>query len=147
MTCDTASVRIAKPADEVFAFMADPANLDLWSYGTWRIRVESDGLIRGTSIHNGGTIFLRIKAHPETRLIDYFLGSTPDDLDPRIFARVISGDAMGAAQDQAFLMLVALRSEGMNDERWQNLMTAHAFEVGLIKSVIETGFDHRELPR
>ena len=48
---DTTSVRIDRPAEEVFAFMTDPGKMDLWSFGTWRVSVKSDGLVVGTAIY------------------------------------------------------------------------------------------------
>lgn len=147
MNTDTADIKINRPADEVFAFMADPANLDLWSFGTWRISLEDSGLVRGTSIMNGAPICVKIVAHGAQRLIDYHVGPSEDDLTPRIFVRVIPGGAMGGSADMSVLMMVALRGDGMDDDRWQGLRDSHAFEVRLIKSLIETGYDHRTEPR
>ena len=42
------------------------------------------------------------------------------------------------------MSMIAFRNESMNDERWHRLVTAHAFEVQLIKSVLENDFDHRK---
>jgi hypothetical protein len=42
--------------------------------------------------------------------------------------------------------MVAFRTEGMSDDRWNRLVTAHAFEVQLIKSLLENDFDHRNMP-
>lgn len=147
MNTDTADIKINRPVDEVFAFMADPANLDLWSFGTWRIKTEDSGLVRGTSIMNGAPICVKIEAHRAQHLIDYHIGSSEDDLTPRIFVRVIPGIAIGGTDDMSVLMMAALRSVGMDDDRWQGLRDSHAFEVRLIKSLIETGYDHREVPR
>lgn len=147
MTTDTADIAIDRPADDVFAFMADPANLDLWSFGTWRIERDDSGLVRGKSIMSGAPISVKIVAHRAQRLIDYFIGASADDLTPRIFVRVIPGSALGGTDDASVLMMVALRGDGMDDDRWQGLKDSHAFEVRLIKSLIETGYDHRNEPR
>ena len=45
MTVDTVAADIAAPAEEVFAFMADPEKLSLWSFGTWETIIHPDGLI------------------------------------------------------------------------------------------------------
>jgi hypothetical protein len=41
--------------------------------------------------------------------------------------------------------MVSFRTEAMSDDRWHRLVTAHAFEVQLIKSLLENNFDHREM--
>ena len=142
MSCDTAFVRVKRSADEVFAFMADPANLSLWSFGTWRTEVDDMGLVRGTSIRDGAVIYVRIEAHPEQRLIDYHLGAAPGTLAPRIFGRVTSEDVFGDGQG-AGLALTALRAAEMDDARWYSLIATHRVELDIVKSALETGHDHR----
>ncbi|MFT5615405.1 MAG: hypothetical protein ACI8Q6_002693 [Granulosicoccus sp.] len=143
MNCDIASIQIARPVDKVFAFMSDPARMDQWSFGTWRTKVAADGLVFGTSIMDGAPICVRIKAHPEQGLIDYLIGPSPKALVPRIYVRIVPASNAGAAADQSILMMVAMRDGAMSDARWQGLKTAHAFEIELIKSALETGYDHR----
>ena len=140
---DTVSVRIEAPADEVFAFMSDPERLDLWSFGTWKITRREDGLIAGQAIQTGARILVRISADPGRRLIDYHLGADPGALRPRIFARIIPGETTGHNAASSTLLLVALRSADMDDARWDRLCHAHAFEADLVKSLIESGYDHR----
>jgi len=144
MTSDTAHIRIHCPPNHLFDFMSDPARLDLWSFGTWQTEIAADGLVRGTSLFNGGEIFLRIVAHRETGLVDYLLGKQPDRLVRRIFAHILPASDSGGAADAADLLLVALRSQDMDDTRWENLKALHAVEVRLIKQLIETGYDHRK---
>jgi len=45
MNTDTASVTIESNAETVFKFMSDPNKMDLWSFGTWRVSVDGDGLV------------------------------------------------------------------------------------------------------
>lgn len=143
-TSDIASTEIAKSAEEVFRFMADASKLDLWSFGTWRIKKLQDNLVQGKTMHTGSTIFVRVLPHPEQRLIDYQVGNTIDTLKSRIFARVVAGDEFGAKPDSCLLTMIALRATDMDEARWQGLKDTHRVEVGLIKSLIETGYDHRE---
>ncbi len=142
MSCDTAFIRIGRPADDVFAFMSDPAQLSLWSFGTWRIEVDATGLVRGSSIKDGARIFLRIEAHEEQKLIDYHVGDTPDDLQPRIFVRVSPEEVFGDG-DGTGLAMTALRTADMDDDRWASLNASHRVELEIIKSALETGHDHR----
>lgn len=49
-------------------------------------------------------------------------------------------------QNSSMLLMIALRASDMDEVRWQRLKDTHAVEVGLIKSLIETGYDHRRQP-
>jgi hypothetical protein len=143
MTTDCASVVIKRPADEVFEFMASADNMNLWSFGTWKTSIADDGLITGRAMQDGRTAYVRISASREQRLIDYYVGASPDQLSPRIFARVVAGEVADLGDDNCVLMMIALRSAGMDDERWRGLVNTHAVEVDLIRSLIESGHDHR----
>ena len=120
--------------------------MDLWSFGTWRINVDSDGLVHGRSIFDGSTACVRIEPDAQNRLIDYCIGTTPENLEPRIFVRVTPGEVTGSSALNCILSMVAFRTEAMSDDRWHRLVTAHAFEVQLIKSLLENDFDHRKMP-
>ena len=146
MNTDTASVAIERNAEAVFKFMSDPNKMDLWSFGSWRISVEGDGLVHGRSIFDGSTACVRIETDAQNRLIDYCIGTTPENLEPRIFVRVTPGEVTGSSALNCILSMVAFRTEAMSDDRWHRLVTAHAFEVQLIKSLLENDFDHRKMP-
>lgn len=145
MYSDTAQVVVHKPIETVFNFLSDPYNLDLWSFGTWKIEVNERGLVKGHALHTGQTNYVRIESHAEQGLIDYWVGPSADDMLPRICARIISGDSFASAADCSLLLLIALRTPDMDDQRWAGLIAAHNCEVGLIKSLLETGHDHRTM--
>ena len=145
MITDIASIVINRHVKTVFKFMSDPNNMDLWSFGTWRIKVDNKGLVHGQSIFDGSTAFVRIQPNERNYLIDYWVGSDSKRLVPRIFVRITSGEVMGSAKQNCVLSMVAFRSEDMNGDRWHRLVTAHAFEVQLIKSLLENDFDHRKI--
>ncbi len=140
---DTVSVVIDARAKEVFDFMADAGKLTLWSFGTWKIAHRDDGLIEGRALANDAAILLRIDPDPARLLIDYHLGDTPDDMQPRIYARIVPGAVSGQPDDAAVLILTALRDGAMDDARWARMCRAHAFELDTIKALIESGYDHR----
>ena len=142
MICDTAFVRIRRSADDVFAFMSDPGQLSLWSFGTWRTEIEGSGLVRGISIKDGAVIYARVEAHLDQRLIDYHLGCSPDALVPRIYVRVTPEEVFGDGGGTGVAM-TAFRAAGMNDARWDSLQATHRVELDLIKSALESGYDHR----
>lgn len=128
---------VDRPAETVFDFMADAAMLHRWSFGTWRTEISDDGLIKGTGLFDGSSIYVRIDPDPVRRTIDYHLGQSPDHLVPRIAARVSAGGDMGLEGDQSVLSLMAWRAATMNDHRWRKLKASHELEVLLIKDLIE----------
>ncbi len=142
MSCNTAFIRINRSAEDVFAFMAAPENMSLWSFGTWRTRIDDTGLVRGTSIRDGSVIHVRIAPHTDQLLIDYHVGTSPEALTPRIFVRVtpevVFGDRNGAG-----LAMTVFRSADMDDARWTSIKATHRVELDIIKSALETGHDHR----
>ena len=142
MSCDTALVRIDRREADVLAFMSDPEQMSLWSFGTWRTRIDPDGLVRGTSIKDGAPICVRIQPHPAQMLIDYHVGPAPETLSPRIFARVTPASVF-ADGGGCGLSLTVLRTAGMDDARWASLKATHVVELDIIKSALETGYDHR----
>jgi len=143
MQTDCASTSIKRPAEEVFKFLTDPANMDLWSFGTWKTVIYDDGLIKGQALQDGSLVYVRIVSHADQLLIDYHVGSDASRLQPRIFVRVIAGSVVDLQDDESVLTMLAIRTPDMSSERWQSLINAHAVEIELIRSLIETGYDHR----
>lgn len=143
MTADLASVRIAAAADAVYGFVSDPARLNLWSVGTWRTVLHGDGLVEGWAMATGARILVQFDPCPGRRMVDYRIGPTPDALTPRIFARVIAGETTGHGPGSCLLLLGALRTTEMEQDRWDRMIRTHAFEVDLVKALIESGHDHR----
>ena len=134
-----ASIAVRKSAEVVFAFMADPAKLDRWSFGTWETEIGADGLVTGTSIFDGARILVRIDADAEHFLIDYRLGLDPENLLPRINVRVVPGVNLGLDPKSCVLTFTAWRAAPMDDDRWRRLTASHEFEVVLIKNLLENG--------
>ncbi|MDE2791239.1 MAG: hypothetical protein OXI81_12555 [Paracoccaceae bacterium] len=142
MSCDTAFIRINRSAGKVFAFMSDPAQMSLWSFGTWRTEIDATGLIRGTSIKDGTVIYVRIEAREDQKSIDYHVGIAPDVLSPRILVRISSEEVFGDGEG-AGLAMTSIRTAEMDDARWASQKAAHRVELDIIKSALETGYDHR----
>jgi len=136
MICDTASVWIARPRDVVLRYMSEPANMAVWNIGTVDISVDADGLCRGRSASDGGPVYIRAQAHAAQGLVDYYVGSDPDALVPRIFVRVLPGDVLGG--EGSALLMTAIRLKVMDDARWRSLVDRHVEEVALIKDTLET---------
>jgi len=149
MTTDTVSIEIAQAPAVVFKFMSDPLRMDLWSFGTWKIDVK-EGLVHGQSLFDGSTNLVRIVPNADGSQIDYEIGQQANALEPRIQARVVAS-ANGSELQQidsssnshSVLSLSATRTAAMSDTRWQSLHDIHKVELLLIKSLLETGYDHR----
>jgi hypothetical protein len=131
------SIAIAAPAAAAFAFVSDPAKLDRWSFGTWKITLHAGGLVEGRAIFDDAVTWVRIDADPARLLVDYHLGASAAALTPRIAARVVPGERLALAPDSCVLTLTAWRAQTMPDERWRRLTAAHEFEIVLLKSLIE----------
>lgn len=131
------SALIEAPAKHAFAFLADGAALGRWALGCFDTRKdEATGLYRGRSLFDGSEGFLRIDARPDLLLIDYHIGA-PDNLLPRISARVVPHTVCGLPEDTCYATLTAWRDAGMSDARWQRLCATHEAEIWLVKSQIE----------
>ena len=131
------SIAVQRYEGEVFAFMADPAKLNRWSFGTWQTEIAADGLVTGTSIFDGAQILVRIDADRERLAVDYCLGSDAAKLVPRIAVRIVPGAHLGLDEAQCVLTFIAWRAAAMDDERWRRLTASHEFEAVLIKGLIE----------
>jgi hypothetical protein len=70
-------------------------------------------------------------------VIDYLVGSRPDDLLPRISARVVPGPGTARPDGVCLVTLTAWRAAGMDDARWRQLIAAHEAEILLIKGQLE----------
>lgn len=133
------SVVVKRPAEVVFAFMADVTKLDRWSFGTWETEIAEDGLVTGTSIFDGAKTLVRIDADRARLSIDYRIGVEPGKLVPRILVRVVPGLDLGLDAGHCVLTFIAWRSASMDGDRWRRLTASHEFEAVLIKNLLENG--------
>lgn len=125
------------PAKAAFNFLADPQALGRWSLGALRVKeTQTKDIYTGYSMFDGSQAWLAIDPRPELLLIDYRVG-TPDNLIPRIFARVVPGKVVGLSDNQCYVSLTAWRTATMNAERWYRLRATHEAEILLIDTQIE----------
>ena len=64
--------------------------------------------------------------------IDYWIGKEIDNLTPRIYARITPTDD----KDKNRLILVAFRTDDMDNERWKQLKELHQLELNKIKELL-----------
>lgn len=102
----TLSVSIARPADEVYRFVADPLNLPCWAEGLGgAVRKTADGWIVDTP---NGPLDLRFAPQNDFGVLDHWVIVKPGDV-VYVPMRVI---ANGAGSE---ILLTLLRMPGMSD--------------------------------
>jgi hypothetical protein len=124
-------------AETAFAFLADPKALGGWALGCWDASVDPAGRFYGVSLFSGEETWGRIEVDPVRLVVDYLVGSRPDNLVPRISARVVPGPVTGRPANVCLVTLTAWRAAGMDDARWRQLVAAHEAEILLIKGQLE----------
>jgi hypothetical protein len=124
-------------AETAFTFLADPKALSGWALGCWGASVDEAGRFHGRSLFSDEETWGRIDADPARLVIDYLVGSRPDDFSRWISARVVPGPVTGRNDNVCLVTLTAWRAAGMDDARWRQLVAAHEAEIFLIKGQLE----------
>jgi hypothetical protein len=137
--CHSASIEVAVPADTAFAFMADGMKQDHWALGSMNRRALGDGLFVGQSAFDGSDLYIKLVSYPELRLVDYYVGTDPDTLQPTVEARVKPGPVLGRDPDCCVVTLTLWRPAGASDDWWNLEYHVWKTEMGLIKGAIERG--------
>lgn len=126
----------AKPIAS-FNFLADPSRLGSWALGCWEAKPAAEGVVVGISLFDGSQSYVRADADPERLVVDFAVGSDPQQLIHRISARVIPGAALGYAEGSSIVSLIAWREADMPDERWQRLVVSHDAEILLLQARLQ----------
>ncbi|MDH5539807.1 MAG: hypothetical protein OEY03_10400 [Rhizobacter sp.] len=124
---------------DALALLSQAPGLAQWNLGLWRTREVKLGLLSGESLFGGGSGLARVQIDAARGLIDYAVGADEQSLVPRIQARVQAGAELGHAPGTCVVTLLAWRTAGMDDSRWQRLMAAHEVEIELIRCQLESG--------
>ena len=136
--CVTAS--IAVDADTAFAFLADGMNQSYWALGSWDRRAVGDGVFVGTSLFNGSELYVRVIPRPETLVVDFETGRSPDALAHHVEARVIPGPTLGRPAGTCVVTLTIWRSTEVDDATWELLGHCFATEIQMIRGRLELRF-------
>lgn len=133
--CATAACDAA--ADIAFDVVADPARLGSWALGCWDAQPVDDRTVRGRSLFDGSTSYVRAEPDPAHLSVDFVVGADPGDLVHRISARVMPGPPLGLDDSRCLVTLLAWRPATMSDERWRRLVASHDAEILLLRAQIE----------
>ncbi|MDB5858808.1 MAG: hypothetical protein JWQ76_2497 [Ramlibacter sp.] len=127
----SASAPCRVPASEALAFLADGLQLGTWAFGCWQAEAVGGGVVRGRSLFDDSTSWVRPTADAASMTVVYHVGGAPDALTPRIHA-LVQADPAGCR-----ISLHATRTADMDDARWLRLVRCHELEVLLIQARLE----------
>jgi hypothetical protein len=135
--CYTVNIEVDVPATLAFGYLSDPEKIGRWALGCFDTRpAEYEGLYKGTSLFDNSETWVRVETDVKHLIIDYHVGD-PSRQVPRIFTRVIPGEAYGQNSDHCIVIMTAWRMADMSDQRWHRLCATHDAEILLIKSQLE----------
>ena len=130
---DIASILIHCESDKIYKFMLDRQKINLWSFGIhWDVQ-EGDEIMKGISNFDQSISFLKITKNDKLKQINYWIGKDIDNLIPRINVRIMLTDDINKNQ----LLMISLKTNDMDSERWNKLKELHNLEVKKIKEFIE----------
>jgi hypothetical protein len=135
----TAATEVEAPATAAFAFMADGLKQDHWALGSMNRRALGDGLFIGQNQFDGSDLYVRLASDPELLLVDYSTGPSPEELTPRVEARIRPGSSVGLDDSRCVVTLTIWRWEGCEEEDWRFHEHLWRVEIRLIKGAIERG--------
>ena len=125
------------PASAAFGYLADVERIGEWALGCWDARRGEGDVVRGTSLFDGTASFVRVRPAAETLTVDFEVGDDPDHLVRRIAARVVGGDDLGGDPHRSLVILLAWRTDSMDDDRWSRLTASHDTEILMLRERIE----------
>jgi hypothetical protein len=132
--CVTAECAV--PARRAYAFLSDGLAVGRWALGSFAARKVGRNLFRGRSLFDGAEILYRPVGDTARMIVDYHVGATPQQLVPRVMARVVPGEATGRDKGSCLVTLVAWRDAAMSEARWERLMACHEVEILLVQALL-----------
>ncbi|NIZ09392.1 hypothetical protein [Pseudooceanicola sp. HF7] len=135
--CHTSSIKVARPADQVFGLMADGIQQGQWAWGSFDREDLGQGVYAGTSMFDGGRTFVRLNVDADRLLVDYDVGRAPDALAFRNSARVLPGVLLGHEEGSCVVTLMTWRHVNQDEAAWLQTSTIHEAEMFLIRGLAE----------
>ena len=132
---DISSIYINSNINDIFNFMIDINQINLWSYGIyWDYEnIFEDNIIQGISNYDQSISYLKITKNDQSKKINYWIGKDIHNLISRIYVRISSTNERNMNE----LTMIALKTDDMNDEQWENLKDLHQSEIKIIKELID----------
>ena len=132
---DISSIYINRNINDIFNFMCDIQQINLWSFGIqWDLEhIFEGGIIQGISTYDQSISYLKITKNEKSKKINYWIGRDLQNLISRIYVRICPTNNINVNE----LSMIALRMDDMDDERWDNLINLHQSEIKIIKEFIE----------
>jgi uncharacterized protein YndB with AHSA1/START domain len=129
MRSDTQNVTIAATPEQVFAFVADGANLPRWAIGFAKsVRNAPSGWIVGTA--QGGEVPTTIAADSATGTIDFRMKPAPG-MTATAYTRVLPN--AGGAE----FVFTQFQQPGVPDEVFGKLVASVSHEMAALKALME----------
>lgn len=129
MRADTQTISIQAPADAVFSFVADPANLPRWAIGFAK-EVQADGDIWLVTTGDGGEVSLRPITDRGLGVVDFQM-VMPGGIDAVARSRVVP---RGEGSEFVFTQVQA---PGIPDEIFDRFVETADHELTALKAVME----------
>ena len=121
------------------AHLSTVTGMARWNLGLWNCREVKPGLLTGQSLFDGAVGWVRVRVDPTRGGVDYYVGSDPQALEPRIRASVLAGETLGFPAGSCVVTLEAWRTQDMSDDRWARLVQTHETEIALICAQLVAG--------
>ena len=137
---DIASIIIHCNSDKIYKFMSDKKKINLWSFGIeWDLNKTKDNIIQGKSNYDESISYLRITKNDTKKNIYYWIGKDKLNLIPRIYVRITPKEIFnnGKTIFGNELAMISLKTDDINEERWNKLKELHQLEINVIKKLIE----------
>jgi len=128
----TVSVSIHRNPDEVYDFLADPANFPKWSLFIRELRQDGDEWLANTP---DGTVRIRFTPRNAFRVVDHDV-ITPSDLKVHVPVRVLPNQ-----DDGSEVIFTVFCLPGMTDAQFANDVKMVLTDLAGLKRVLETGAD------
>jgi len=135
-----ATLEVTVAAQPAFEYLADGLRQGDWTLGSWNRRALGSGLFAGTSLFDGGDVYVRIHADRERLLVDYEVGPSPERLFRTNSARVVPGEVLGRAPGTCLITLMRWRARDQSNELWRRACASFEAEIHIIKGRLELGF-------
>ncbi len=137
--CHTSTIEVQCTAADALAYLSDGLKQGDWTLGSLDRKELEKGLFSGTSLFDGGQLYIRIRVDPANFMIYYDVGRDRENLQPRNVVRVVPGPVVGRDADVCLVSLMTWRTHGTPEAGWMQTCLSHETEMFIIKARLEDG--------